>query len=371
MLQNTKTISPPGSHVTTLEHSGVTEYFLTVLAEPGKPPAEMFERLDALLAKLDSPGILRMDILGKVNTQGTEQVQQNYCYNCDECALNQPLAGALGECPVAGVYVNAVSGGSLKPVWLGGRLVGNEFQDQHIRYVLLDNLLPETRLNRTAQTHQVFERMGDTLKGLGMSFANVARTWLFLNDILVWYDDFNRARDDFFKQREVFDKIVPASTGVGGSNSAGTAIQASALAAEALSDQVTIQAIPSPLQCPALDYGSSFSRAVEIATPEIKRLYVSGTASIDADGLTLYGDDIVAQIAYTMDVIHAILTSRSMDWKNVVRGVAYVRYKKDFDRFAEYCNDHKLPDMPIGLVQNDICRDDLLFELEVDAIKKA
>lgn len=370
LLENNILDLPTGSYISTVKHAGVAEHFLTVLAAPGKSPAEMFERLDAFLAVLDSPSILRMDILGSVNTRGTESTQQRYCYNCDECRLNQTLPGALGECPIAGVYVHAISGGKIKPVWLGGQLLGNEVVDQYVRYVLLDKLHPEAHLDRSAQTQQLFERMEDALRGANMTFDNVARTWLYLDGILSWYNEFNQTRTSFFEPREVFRKMVPASTGVGGANRAGTAIQASVLAAEALSDQVTIQAVPSPLQCPALDYESSFSRAVEIATPEIKRLYISGTASIDPDGSTLHIDDVAAQIAYTMEVVRAILTSRGMEWGNVVRGVAYVKHREDFDRFTEYCEAHQLPDMPVGLVQNDVCRDDLLFELEVDAIKK-
>lgn len=370
LLENNTLDLPTGNYITSLKHSGMVEHFLTVLAAPGESPAEMFERLDAFLAVLDSPSILRMDIHGRVNTHGTEGLQQRYCYNCDECRLNHTRPDSMGECPVAGVYVHAVTGGSVKPVWLGGQLVGNELKDPHVRYVLLDNLHPEAQLDRGAQTHQLFERMEDALRGANMTFDDVARTWLYLDDILDWYDDFNQARTDFFKPRDVFKKRVPASTGVGGANSTGSALQASVLAAEALSDDATIQAVPSPLQCPALDYDSSFSRAVEIATPEIQRLYISGTASIDPDGFTLHVDDVEAQIAYTMEVIQAILSSRNMGWEDVVRGVAYVKHKKDFDRFTEYCQAHQLPDMPIGLVQNDVCRDDLLFELEVDAIKK-
>lgn len=371
MLLEKNTLNlPTGSYVTSIKHSEVTEHFLTVLAMPRESPAEMFERLDEFLAVLDSPNILRMDILGKVNTRGTEGLQQRYCYNCNECRLNHTLPDSLDKCPMAGVYVHAVTGGAMKPVWLGGQLVGNEFRDQHARYVLLDNLHPEAHLNKGAQTHQLFERMEDALRGMRMSFDNVARTWLYLDDILAWYDEFNQARTGFFEPREVFKKMVPASTGVGGANSMGTAIQASVLAVEALSDQTTIRAVPSPLQCPALDYESSFSRAVEIATPGIKRLYISGTASIDPDGATIHIDDIEAQIAYTMEVVQAILTAQGMDWNDVVRGVAYVKRRKDFDRFTEYCETHQLPDMPVGLVQNDVCRDDLLFELEVDAIKK-
>lgn len=369
MTQINDTTTAPSIHAITHAHSGTTEHFLTILAEPGSPPVDAFDQMNAYLASLDSPAILRMDILGEVNTEHSDKHQQRYCYNCNDCSLNHNKQDALGECPIAGIYVHAITGGSITPIWLGGHLVGNEFSNQYVRYLLIDNLLPEANLNKTAQTRQLFERMEDALRSKNMTFDNVARTWLYLDRILDWYDEFNIARNDFFEERHTFRKLVPASTGVGGSNNAGAAIQAGVLAAEALTEGVTIQPVASPLQCPALDYGSSFSRAVEIATPEIQRLYISGTASIDQDGPTLHVGDVDAQIACTMEIVHAILTSRGMDWKDIVRGVAYLKNKQDFARFTAYCSANGIPDMPVGLVQNDVCRDDLLFEIEADAIK--
>lgn len=369
MTRTTETLTDPKVYAITHSHGGTTEHFLTILAKPGSPPIDAFAKVDAYLAQLDSPAVLRMDILGEVNTEPSGELQSTYCYKCSECDLNHNKKNAKGTCPVAGIYIHAVTGGSATPLWLGGHMIGTEFTDQYVRYLLIDNLLPEAQLTKNAQTRQLFERMEDSLLGKKMTFDNVVRTWLYLDNILDWYTTFNLTRDSFFKKRDVFKRLVPASTGVGGSNNAGVAIQASVLAAEALTEETTIQVVPSPLQCPALDYGSSFSRAVEIKTPETRRLYISGTASIDEDGPTLHTGDVDRQIAYTMDVVHAILTSRDMDWCDLVRGVAYFKHKTDFDRLSAYCKTHNLPDMPIGCVQNDVCRDDLLFELEADAIK--
>ena len=133
MAQNKPTDSKPDCFIYHLEHSGVTEHFLTIVPESDVSPASMFERMDACLLELGSPCVLRMEILGQVNTMGTESLQQKYCYNCSECALNHTNENAQGECPVAGVYVHAVSGGSIRPIWLGGRLSGNVFEDRYVR----------------------------------------------------------------------------------------------------------------------------------------------------------------------------------------------------------------------------------------------
>ncbi|MCX5642874.1 MAG: hypothetical protein NTY10_06580 [Candidatus Omnitrophica bacterium] len=69
-----------------------------------------------------------------------------------------------------------------------------------------------------------------------------------------------------------------------------------------------------------------------------------------------------------MEVVQAILDSRSMGWKDTVRAIAYFKDIKDTVFFDNYCRKHGLLNLPVLVVQNDICRDDLLFEIEVDLI---
>jgi hypothetical protein len=162
--------------------------------------------------------------------------------------------------------------------------------------------------------------------------------------------------------------MVPASTGIGASNPSGTALVTAVLGIKAKNENVKIQAVPSPLQCSAIDYKSSFSRAVEAELSDHRRLYVSGTASISPRGETIHIGDPRKQIACTMEVVKAILNSRNMDWSNTTRGIAYFKNGVDTGLLAEYCRDHGLPPLPIAISQSDICRDDLLFEIELDAI---
>ena len=131
---------------------------------------------------------------------------------------------------------------------------------------------------------------------------------------------------------------------------------------------VRIFAVPSPLQCSALDYRSSFSRAVEVVTPELRCLYISGTASIEPGGKTAFVDDVRKQIELSMDVLHAILTSRGMDWGDVSRAIAYFRNMSSAAEFTAYCREHNIPQFPCAVSHADICRDDLLFEIEADAM---
>jgi enamine deaminase RidA (YjgF/YER057c/UK114 family) len=208
------------------------------------------------------------------------------------------------------------------------------------------------------------------LAAAGMEFGDVVRTWFFLDSILEWYGDFNGTRDAFFRPRGVFDGLVPASTGMGGRNPAGAALEMGLLAVRpSRLDSLDVRAVPSPLQGPALDYGSSFSRAVEADFPDHKRLYVSGTASIDREGRTVLVDDAAGQVEHTMNVVQAILESRGMGWEDVTRAVAYFKKDGTLDDFEADLEARGIRSLPCATICNDVCRDELLFEIEVDAVR--
>ena len=126
--------------------------------------------------------------------------------------------------------------------------------------------------------------------------------------------------------------------------------------------------MPSVLQCPALDYGSSFSRAVEIACPGFRRLLISGTASISPEGETRHVDDPEAQVALTMEVVQAILASRRMGWEDVCRATAYFKEAAHASAFGRWRGRRPGRSFPAMVAKSTICREDLLFEIEVDAV---
>ena len=266
------------------------------------------------------------------------------------------------------VQVYAVSGTTTQPVYLGGDCVGRSFQDRYARYFWF-NVLPENPLDTPyAQTKSVYSKALRILGNLGLTFSNTLRTWLFASDILSWYDQLNQARNEFFETHGVYDRLVPASTGIGLDNPSDALLTTQFLAVEPLSDEVTIQQAASPLQNSAMDYKSAFSRAVTLTAPDHCRLSISGTASIDKSGKTVFLDDIDAQIDLTMRVVEAILQEAGMEWSDTACAQAYFKHAKDFGRFDAYCRTH-LVQLPVVKLQADVCRDDLLFELELDAVK--
>jgi enamine deaminase RidA (YjgF/YER057c/UK114 family) len=331
-------------------------------------------------------GVTRHQEMGVLDVaQGLPATERGQVFSLAGWGSRQQLLNAAAEVPTVPRLWLCGGGGALPPVYQrfvvegaeprlirrDGNTVGVAYHDAFAEYCLLTGVLPpDKNAPRAAQTTAVFEAIEEALSDAGMTFANVARTWLFMDRILEWYDEFNRTRDAFFRSRKVYDGMVPASTGIGSANLSGSAITACAIAVKPKNGNVTVEALPSPLQCAALQYGSSFSRAVEIGTPETRTLLVSGTASIEPGGATAYVDDVEKQIQLTMDVVEAILVSRGMGWGDATRAVMYLKKAEYLPLWQEWLRTHGLAGMPLVNVEADVCRDDLLVELEIDAVKK-
>lgn len=349
----------------------VTETCLTVRPETGEPLESVVARLANALDSQDTE-LVKLDVFGPcaLFEEGRRLLAGRF--NGLPCPL-QWVEGAGGEtASVAGVQALAVSGTRVNTIRHAGRPVGRLFNAGGARYCFLADVRPE-RIDGTKadQARRTFELLAELLRQAGMDLNALTRTWLYNADILSWYKGFNGVRTAFFNMHKVFDGLVPASTAVGGTNPAGAALVASALAVQPRAeagDAVSVNAVPSPLQCPALDYGSFFSRAVEIASGAFRRLIVSGTASIGPAGETLYPGDVVKQIGHTMEVVEAILDGRGMTLSDVTRALAYFKRIEDASAFDRYLGEHQLSDLPAVVAQNAICRDDLLFEIEVDAV---
>ncbi len=288
----------------------------------------------------------------------------NTFHHCDaipkEIVRNrQPLFGLPQMWMPAGVEAETIeSEGTTIHVW----------SDGDADWCYAQGILPPNlRARREDQTHDCFERIERIIGQAGFKFEEVARTWFFNHRILDWYGEFNAARTRFFKSRKI--ERMPASTGVGMPNAAGAALTCAAIAIRPRGKGVAVREVFSPEQCPAMEYKSSFSRAMSLDTPERNLLWISGTASIAPCGKTEHVGDVDKQVARTLEVVEAILHAEKMQWADVTRAVGYFRTAEDAAKFARHARERELPEIPIIFAHADICRDDLLFEMEADAIR--
>lgn len=352
-----------------LERPPLTEYFLTALPEAGQSIRELLGEVAKVLHHSDAQ-IISQDVFASVASGRS-------VHDALESTLGQPqwpvtwIDAGDGQ-GFAGMQIWAISGTDVRSLSCDGHVTGRLFEDRYATYCRLGGLSASQMSQAPGnQASEVLGQMEETLSAEHLHFSHTLRTWFYLDDILSWYGDFNRVRDAFFREQGVFNGLVPASTGIGAANVSHSALVAGLLAAKPKNGCMKALPVPSPLQCPAIDYGSSFSRAVELDLPDHRRLFISGTASIAPEGHTIHVGHVGAQTAKTMEVVAAILKSRGLQWTDVTRGIAYVRSAADIPVYTRYCQTHALPLMPVVPMNSTICRDDLLFELEVDAVTAA
>jgi enamine deaminase RidA (YjgF/YER057c/UK114 family) len=344
------------------------EYYINVHHGAGKDSGSLFKSLAEYINK-EQCRIVMQYVFGNCSfyEQGRGLLKRYFKI------VNWPVtwieAGGAKGSLLTGMQVFAVKGTNVESLSYDNEVIASVFEDDLASYCFTGDLRAnDISQPREAQAEEAFKKVKSVLSLVGMDFKNVIRTWLYVDDILSWYDGLNTVRTNFFNENGVFDGLVPASTGIGVANHDGAAMVLNAYAIKPKSGEVVIEEVVSPMQCPATDYKSSFSRALEIRDGDVKKLLISGTASIEPGGKTVHINDIDKQIVLTMEVVEAILKSRDYKQQDICRAIAYfsdMSYKKNFTDFLS-CS--AIKNMPVAYVHGDICRDDLLFEIELDVI---
>jgi len=119
---------------------------------------------------------------------------------------------------------------------------------------------------------------------------------------------------------------------------------------------------------------SSFSRGLRLDIKGVTILLISGTASIDENGLTVHEGDFRAQTLRTYRNLTELLAAEGATWKDVVRTTCYLRdIERDYAAFNEirtqFFTEQGLDPLPASTgIQAILCRPNLLVEMEAMAI---
>ncbi len=370
-----------------VESSEATEIYISATPKADAPPQrqaqEIFSGIREIL-RSKAACILQERVFATDNVMGIiSDVRSKEYGDIDDGVAPSLLVGKEGKCgPISGVQVHAVSSSSRPEVIiLDQTLCGRIFRVPGLVYLTLSGISaqrfdrPElTAEGRGTQANEqaraMLEKAEAALKQSGADFLSVPRTWIWLGDILSWYDDFNHVRNEFFTERGLVGEgnrqSMPASTGIGLSPSSGGSCAMDLTAVLEPTDSIQFLGAVGKQQC-AFEYGSAFSRASRAITPAGETVFVSGTASIDANGATTNIGDALGQINTTIENVRAVLRDMHCADEDVVQVVAYCKtteVEKIFD-------DSKAAlAWPWVTVVCDICRPDLLFEIEAAAMPR-
>lgn len=251
------------------------------------------------------------------------------------------------------------------------------------------------REGRTAydQSLEAFQNLQDTLTQGGVDFADVVRTWLYQGCIteeaeggVERYRELNRARTDFFAdipfdQRPVptlpvGQPVYPASTGIG---TLCHGLISACMALQTQREDVSLLSLENPLQTSAFDYpkeysvkSPKFARAMAVRAGGDVTIWISGTASI-VDSETVYKDDVVMQTEQTLTNIEKLIAPENftrLGWPgagatldDLAKIHVYVKRAEDYEKVRAVC-EHRLGRLPAIYAVADVCRPDLLVEIE-------
>ena len=215
------------------------------------------------------------------------------------------------------------------------------------------------------ETLSMFRSAEEALRGEGMDFRDVVRTWIYLRHMEEDYAEFNRARRAFFLETGV--TLRPASTGIHGAPFADDHGLAMGFIAVSSPGAVPWRAMTSPTLNEACEYGADFSRGMRVEEANKVALHVSGTASVDERGRTVHVGDFEAQARRMLLNIAALLRREGASFRNVLSAVTYLRDPADAKRLAAILREDGIGGFPHAMVRAHVCRPDLLCEMEVFA----
>ncbi len=274
----------------------------------------------------------------------------------------------LGGQAVSGVQVYAVTGQApIELVTIDGVKCGRIVRAGGQTVVVASALTAPECDSRADQTRAMLIKGEQVVAAAGGDFHDVARTWMWLTDLLEWYDEFNLVRNEFFTERGLLgsgaDPILPASTGISLDVAQGHHCAMDLLAVLG-AEGVVARHQAGGDQGSAYDYGSAFSRAVSARTLAGRTVLVSGTAAIDEAGNTEHLDDPEAQVADTIEHAQAILAAAGCGDSDVVQAIMYCKTPEVEQIVRRQCADLPWPQI---IAVCDVCRHDLLFETELTA----
>ncbi len=294
-------------------------------------------------------------------------------------AADAPPASAF---PQITVHMAASGGGGFTELWettgsvTAGRYAGLQYSHDGEHLFCAGRVGPASRY-----AGAVRRAYGDAF-GLAadLGYPYVFRVWNFLSDIngvngdgLEVYRDFCVGRAEAF-DRWPGDAVMPAATGVG---ARGGGVAFYFLAAR------SVRPVPveNPDQVPAYHYPAaygprapSFARATYLGRPDgtAGHLYVAGTASIRGHR-SVHRDDVDRQVARTLVNISRVVGHENLAAHGVAGGYSvadlrnvkvYVRRPEDLQRVRRLCRDAFAPEADVVFLNVDICRSDLLVEIE-------
>ncbi len=209
-------------------------------------------------------------------------------------------------------------------------------------------------------------------------FPNIIRIWNYYSDIVKIEDELERyqafcvGRYNAYQSITEFERLLPAATAIG--TPAGKFIiyfLATTKAGVQVENPRQISAYHYPKQYSPKS--PSFARAMLKHWPNISQFFISGTASIVGHE-TLHEENVLIQLDEILKNIEALIVTVRDTHQQPIRDITGLSLMKVYIRHAEHYKmikealEHRVgKDVAVIYLQGDICRVNLLLEIEAYA----
>ena len=124
----------------------------------------------------------------------------------------------------------------------------------------------------------------------------------------------------------------------------------------------------SPRQDSSFNYGSSFSRGMVLEIEGRRTVHISGTASINSAGESTHLCDAEHQSVDTLMSIAAILKEQGGGLENITSATLFCKNREAWEAWERATHLLGIPAIPKVCIIADVCRDNLLVEMEAVAV---
>lgn len=258
------------------------------------------------------------------------------------------------------------------------------------KFVCVGGVMGSDILQQTIaqQCKEIFDKLDQILIAEDLKVENIMRQWNYVEQITSMnkgvqnYQSLNDERTHFYEKGD-WSKGYPAATGIG-TNCGGVVVDFDA----AISDDVQVVTLDNELQVPAHDYsqnvllGLEDKKYKERTTPKFERgkafssdsytmSYISGTAAIRGEE-SIENMDINRQIVVTMENINYLVSAKNLKKYGVKADIGdpqysalrvYLKNASDIDATRKYMEKY-YPETDLCYLLADVCRDELLIEIE-------
>ncbi|MCX7726981.1 MAG: Rid family hydrolase, partial [Chitinispirillaceae bacterium] len=230
------------------------------------------------------------------------------------------------------------------------------------------NFISEIReLDAYRQTEEIFVNLDNCLRNYKMSIRNnTLRTWVFVRDVDNHYKGMVKARKDYFEKIGLTSKTrYIASTGIEGKCAKpDTLVTVDALSVGNIKEEQIERMRALSNLSDTIVYGVTFERGFRVRYGERSHIYISGTASIDAAGNTIYISDIRKQTDRTLDNIEALLAPHNANLSDMQYLILYLRNIKHWLQIQDILMTRIPENVLVMPVEAPVCRPNWLIEIE-------